>query len=146
MFARSSHLVTNPDDMPLSRSTEVSKWEPLSRGSAMDFRIKRALLFIQGHFCEHLTANQVARHVGISRSRFEHLFGREAGRCFKTYVRVLRLTKAKDLLVDKTLEVKEVAYMVGYGFAANFTRDFKRYVMETPSVYRLEFRRNSTFC
>jgi hypothetical protein len=46
------------------------------------------------------------------------------------------MARAKDLLQDHTLRIKEVAAAVGYADASDFTRDFRKQYGESPSQSR----------
>ena len=72
----------------------------------------------------------------LSPSHFQHLFKKDTGEGFKTFVRALRMTKARKMLADRTLQVKEVAAAVGYNSASDFTRDFKKCFGSPPSRSR----------
>lgn len=104
----------------------------------MDPRIKAALEMIGENLQEAFTVEQLATRAGLSRSRFEYLFGRETGLSFKSYLRSMRLADVRKLLSDPTLSIKQVAFAVGYHYTPNFTRDFKRHFGKTPSQYRSE--------
>jgi transcriptional regulator GlxA family with amidase domain len=102
----------------------------------MDPRIKRALEIIEEKFTKPLHAQEVAEALGLSVSRFEHLFREEMGCTFTTYVREVRLRKAKPMLVDRVKRVEQVATDVGYNYARNFTRDFTKRNGKSPSHSR----------
>jgi len=46
------------------------------------------------------------------------------------------LERAKDLLLNPTLSVGEVATAVGFGSIPHFNRSFKKYTGMTPTAYR----------
>ncbi len=102
----------------------------------MDPRIEAARNLIQQHYAQRLTASAVARQSGLSRSRFEHLFKQESGLTFKAYLQALRVTKAKELLADWRLSIKQVAARVGYAHPPDLTRAFREQLGITPSEYR----------
>jgi AraC-like DNA-binding protein len=113
----------------------------------MDSRIEAAVGFIHDHFREHLAARQIAHQVGISRSRFEHLFRQQAGSCFKGYVRELRLREAERMLTRSVPPpLKEIAFELGYKYPTNLTRDFRRRFGKPPSRYRAGRDGGSSFC
>ena len=98
----------------------------------MDVRIVRALARVDADFSHHLTVTQMAADMGLSRSRFEHLFKQSTGENFKTRLRRLRLMKAKTLLSDYRLSIKEIAVRSGYPSPPSFSRDFKRLFRISP--------------
>ena len=56
---------------------------------------------------------------------------------FTTYLSEFRVEKAKQLLADVTINVKEISDKVGYRDSNYFAKVFKRIVGITPSEYRI---------
>jgi AraC family transcriptional regulator len=79
---------------------------------------------------------QLAAQVGLSRSRFQHLFRQETGETFSARLREVRLKKALALLADFHLSIKEVAGQCGYSSATSFARDFRKLLRVPPSEFR----------
>ncbi|MBZ5670299.1 MAG: helix-turn-helix transcriptional regulator [Acidobacteriia bacterium] len=102
----------------------------------MDPRILRTLAAIEGDCAQCLRVSRLAAQVGLSRSRFEHLFKEQTGETLKSRLRLIRLTKAQSLLADYSLRIKEVASECGYSSSACFAHDFKKAFHVSPSQYR----------
>jgi transcriptional regulator GlxA family with amidase domain len=60
-------------------------------------------------------------------------------------VKLLRLEKAKYLIENSFLEVKEIAAAVGIGDVSHFVRDYKCFYGETPSQTRTRKKAGSNF-
>ena len=103
---------------------------------AMDARIKLALEIIRRKLEERVSVTDLARLLGLSPSRFEHLFKAETGRTFRAYTQDTRLKKVSEMLRDPTLRVKEVAAATGYSYARNLTRDYRKRCGRSPSQSR----------
>jgi len=100
-------------------------------------RIQPSLRFIDAHFAEDLTLDQIAGESGLSPYYFTRIF-RE---CFHLklwdYVLSRRIDAAKRLLHgDGELTVLEIAMRCGFHNTANFNRAFLRFTGLTPSEYR----------
>lgn len=99
-------------------------------------RLQKMLRYIQAHFSEEITLEQLAESAGISRS--------EAGRCFRTYyaqspmgyVTLYRLKCAQELLAKSSLSVSEIAYRCGFKDSGYFVKVFRKHLKQTPSEYR----------
>jgi AraC-like DNA-binding protein len=52
------------------------------------------------------------------------------------YIRKLRIEKAKELLQNSSQSLSEIAYLTGFSDQSHFTRIFKKFTGENPSVYR----------
>lgn len=63
----------------------------------------------------------------------------EVGKTFKTYLTVYRLNRAKILLKDPDITIKEVAGKTGYVNDTQFIRIFKKYEGLPPGDYRKTF-------
>ncbi len=68
---------------------------------------------------------------------FCKLFKQCFEKSFTTYLSEFRVNKAKQLLVDVTINVKEISDRVGYRDSNYFAKVFKRVVGVTPSEYRV---------
>jgi len=102
----------------------------------MDPRISRAAGAIERDRSRRMSVREAAAQLGLSRSRFEHLFKQETTESFTSCLRRLRLEKAKSLLADPSLRVKEVAAQCGYSTARSLERDFKRCFRLPPREWR----------
>jgi AraC-like DNA-binding protein len=99
-----------------------------------DFRVRRALQILDRD--PNQTVSGLARQLKLSRSRFSHLFKGETGTSIKSYVLRRRLQKAKHLLLNTGMEIKEIAYCLGYHHIPSFARAFKAQFGITPNRYR----------
>jgi transcriptional regulator GlxA family with amidase domain len=102
---------------------------------------------MEHEYGNHLTARYLAERLGISRSRFEHLFKAQTGESFRPTLRQLRLSKAQELLVKSSLSIKEIAGRVGFSGTPSFSRAFQRCYGQPPSRWRRRHAevRDSTF-
>jgi AraC-like DNA-binding protein len=78
----------------------------------------------------------LAEEVAMSRSVFAAQFCQMVGEPPLQYLTALRMRKARDLLRDRSVAIKEVAARVGYGSEASFGNAFKRWWGTAPGAYR----------
>jgi len=78
----------------------------------------------------------LSSELNLSRSQMGRKVKALTGRSLSIYVRSLRLQKARQLLLNSTLSVKEIAYEVGFSDPAYFTRSFTAEYGESPSETR----------
>ena len=102
----------------------------------MDSRIKFALQIMGDTTEEVLTVARVAHEVGLSPSRFEHILKETTGRTFRQHKRSMRITRAKRLLQDSRLSLKQIAYLTGYSSPSSFSRAFRKSLCRSPSQHR----------
>jgi transcriptional regulator GlxA family with amidase domain len=103
---------------------------------AGDHRIRRVLGVMEREYGSRLSANRLANFVGLSRSRFEHLFKAETGARFKPALRQIRLQKAQTFLAKSSLSVKEIACRAGFLSTSAFSRGFAKWYGQAPSRWR----------
>lgn len=78
----------------------------------------------------------LAKHAGMSRSGFQHLYKKMFGVSVIADVIKGRIDRAKRLLSSTTLTVEEVSAKCGYSNVYGFMRQFKKYCGQTPTEYR----------
>jgi len=102
----------------------------------MDIRISWATAEIERRLTEPLDLKGLAAAVNLSPSRFAHLFRSQAGVSPLRYLRELRMQRARVLLEETFLSVKEVMAEVGCNDPSHFARDFKRCYGMAPRDWR----------
>ncbi len=103
-------------------------------------QLVRAATWLQEHFAEDLTRDEVARVACLSPAHFSREFHRRFGRTFTEALAQLRLDHATELLRRTTKPVGLVALECGYGDQSYFTRVFRRATGVTPRQYRRSFQ------
>ncbi len=96
--------------------------------------LEKAKSYIQDNFQAELSVDQVATHIGMSRSSFMRIFKKGTGTTFNQYLTELRMAKAKQLLLEKS--VTETAFEVGYASSSYFSTAFKKHVGLSPAQYQ----------
>jgi AraC-like DNA-binding protein len=74
--------------------------------------------------------------VGISPSYLSRLFKEEMSMSFVDYINQIRIEKAKYLLINSDIPVKDIGYQTGFYSMQNFFRVFKKLTYITPGNYR----------
>lgn len=93
-------------------------------------------VYIEEHYMEDICLQDVAKALHYSDAYFCRFFKQNFDKNFIMYLSELRVKKAKELLSDVTVNVKDVSRMVGYQDSNYFTKVFKRVTGITPSEYR----------
>ncbi|SFB81871.1 response regulator transcription factor [Butyrivibrio sp. YAB3001] len=98
--------------------------------------VKKVGEFIDSRFRDDIALQDIASAFGYSEVYFCKLFKQNFGKNFITYLNEYRLNKAKLLLADPMINIKDISNKAGFRDANYFTRVFKRMVGMTPSEYR----------
>ena len=98
--------------------------------------IASSMAYINEHYHEELSLDDVARFVGFSRYYFSRSFKKQTGYFFKDYLCQKRLQVAMELLIRTEEPMKEVAIRSGFGSIATFNRVFREKNGCTPTHYR----------
>ncbi|UOQ84112.1 helix-turn-helix domain-containing protein [Gracilibacillus salinarum] len=116
--------------------TLMNEW----RSDGVQGLLLQAKDYIHTHFKENIMLDEVAAEVGLSSYYLSKLFKEHFQLTFVEYVTHIRLEKAKDLLLDDEMPLKEIALTIGYRDPNYFSRVFKKETGLSPS----EYRKNST--
>ena len=82
------------------------------------------------------SVRELAEQVHLSPAHLQRLFKQETGVHISELLCERRLTMAANLLTTTDMEIKEVAYMVGYGHHSSFVRAFQRRFRQPPKRFR----------
>jgi PAS domain S-box-containing protein len=99
-------------------------------------RLQGVLAFIERHFRERLTLQDVARSANFSPTYLTDLLRRQTGLSIHGWIIEHRVAEAKRLLVDTDMAVAVVAEHVGFGSASHFCRQFLKKTGSTPRAWR----------
>lgn len=98
--------------------------------------IRRAKQYIQAHYSEPITLEEVSSTVGLSTAYFSVLFKKTEGEGFAKYLINVRMEQAKILLRESNMPVAEVCRRVGYNDLKHFTHTFEKATGVKPATYR----------
>lgn len=100
--------------------------------------LDKAITYIVERYQDDVSLEDVAEHVHLNPYYFSKVFKQQTGETFIDYVTRLRLEKAKVLMENLELSLKEVCYQVGYNDPNYFSRVFKKVTGMTPTEYRAQ--------
>lgn len=99
-------------------------------------RMRLAVDYMEKHFAEAITRNDMAKRVGLTPEHFSVSFKRATGSGFTEYLTRLRLEKAREELLsgdDRNLD--RIAREIGYQDGLYLSRKFKQYFGYSPRDY-----------
>lgn len=92
--------------------------------------------YINQNYNKNITLVKVANYVGFSSFYLSKLIKQNLDINYTTYLTLIRINKAKELLEQGELTVSEVAYDVGFSEPKYFSNVFKKTVGMSPSNYK----------
>ena len=94
------------------------------------------ITYINEHFAEAITIEELARKAGLSQYHFIRTFKKETGFTPHQYIINTRISAAKYLLKNSHMSVKDICFHSGFSCESVFCSAFKRHQGMTPEQYR----------
>jgi transcriptional regulator GlxA family with amidase domain len=105
-------------------------------GTASQRLVRRAMAYIQAHFSEVVTRDQIAEYVSVTPDHLSDCFHQEMGITPISYLNRYRIIQARKMLEEGGQNITQVALAVGFTDSAHFSRVFQREVGTSPSAYQ----------
>lgn len=99
--------------------------------------LKKLFAFVEAHYAESLTLEQLAREAGMSPKYFCRFFREMTQHTPMEYLNLRRISHACDLLAEGSCSVTEAAFACGFNDLSYFIRVFRRSQGLTPKQYAL---------
>lgn len=90
--------------------------------------------YINEHYDEDITLEQIAEYVSFSKYYLSRIFKEVEGINYKKYLIKVRMEKAKEML-EEGESIKVIAFSVGYSNRNYFSSSFKKYTGIPPGQY-----------
>ena len=107
-----------------------------SGNEALDERFRRLLMYMQNHYSEVITLDELATHVGLSRSECCRYFKKRTGRTLMDYLTQYRLHKSMEELRQKDKSISQIAQDCGFQSQSYYTKRFRELTGKTPGQFR----------
>lgn len=98
--------------------------------------INQAISYIQQHYDEKISLEDVAQNLNLSKHYLCSAFKKVTGENMSLYINKLRIEKAKTLLLESDGRIKEIFDEVGYANQQYFSKVFKRITGHTVMEYK----------
>ena len=110
--------------------------EPEERENVGSFLVNRALDYLEEHYAEKLTLQEVADACYVSQWHLSKLLNRYTKKNFYDLLNNRRIRAAKELLADPSLRIGDIGEMIGYADPAHFARVFRKIAGMSANEYR----------
>ena len=98
----------------------------------------RAMQFMEAHFAQPLTLEDVAAHVGMNRYSLCRYFARAQGDTVMGQLRRIRVAKARQFLRFTALPIEEIGRICGFESPSYFGKIFRAQTGLSPRDYRAQ--------
>ena len=98
--------------------------------------IHKAVQYVRKNYSKKISLEDVATSVYLSPSYFSKVFKQEMGCNFNTYLNTVRIEKSKELLLNGSLRLVDIAYAVGFEDQSYFTKVFKKLTGVAPCKFK----------
>ncbi len=105
-----------------------------------DDRFKKMLLYLQQNHAAYFCLDEMASHIGLSRSECCRYFKRKSGQTISDYLRQYRIHRSLELLTESDSSISQIAQRCGFSNQSYYTKEFRRLTGTTPKQYRLKQR------
>ncbi|PWN61333.1 helix-turn-helix domain-containing protein [Chryseobacterium oncorhynchi] len=92
--------------------------------------------FIDENYHRNIKAEEIGKLMGVNQNMIRKEFKAEYHTTISHYISELRMLRAKKLITDKEIMIKEIAIECGYEYIQNFTRAFKKKFGVSPEHLR----------
>lgn len=107
---------------------------PATRKSSKECAIARR--YIENHFKENLTLDDLAAAAHVSKYYLAHSFSREYGTSPINYLLSCRIQESLYLLSKTRLPLSQISGMLGFSSPSYFSQSFRRFQGISPMEYR----------
>ena len=99
--------------------------------------VRRVGAFLKKNCDRQITIERLGQIFYTNKNKLSYLFMLVYGVSIIEFVQTQRMERAKELLVDTDMSMKEIAALVGYKNQGSFSDVFKHFMGLTPSKYRI---------
>lgn len=121
-------LAPGPDDVILSKKDQI---------------IINAMHYIDGHYHNNPSLEEVAAKVNFSPSYFSKFFKKSVGSTYSTYLNCIKIQHARELLANTDLSIGKIAELCGYANGNYFCDVLKKIDRISPKDFRNNYREST---
>lgn len=129
------HSVEMTGYLYLLFSAFMQEEEKVVRLSQSENYVMISMDYISANYSQPLSVEDIADHVGVSRSHLYRSFQEVIGKSPKEFLTEYRINQACYLLTHTSLSMKSIATAVGYENSLYFSKAFHKHMGMPPSEY-----------
>lgn len=124
------NIMSDANRSPIQTETEKTNADMI--GFVIDY--------IDKHFGEAVSMQQLAKRCNVNYSYFSVLFQKYTNQSFRDYLIHIRIEKAQEMLLHTSKSVTAVAIDCGFDNISHFIKKFRELTGMTPKVFRKNYQ------
>ncbi len=109
---------------------------PIALPTSNNEDIRPILQFVQDHINQNLSLENVASEFGYSTRTLSRIFRKNLQTSFLQYVKLSRVIRAMELMLQTNFSISEVAFLCGYANLSSFSYAFQKMVNMSPASFK----------
>ncbi|WP_432714433.1 helix-turn-helix domain-containing protein [Pedobacter sp.] len=109
---------------------------PIALPTTKNERLKPIILYMNLNFAHALNLEDLSHLFGMSERTFSRLFQSAMSISFLQYLKLLRIVKAIEMILETEKSTSEIAFATGYNSLAAFSKAFYQQTGSRPSDFR----------
>jgi AraC-like DNA-binding protein len=125
----------------VTRPVNARESNAVSADAPMGSPLSVAIRFISQRYADKITNEDLAKACGLSVRALERQFQAAYNVSPHDYIRQLRVRMSCSALVFSRKSLAEVATEYGFADQSHFTKEFRKFLAETPRAYRTRYQK-----
>ncbi|WP_409340865.1 ABC transporter substrate-binding protein [Paenibacillus sp. MBLB4367] len=105
--------------------------------------VESTIRYLQNHYMHNITVKQLAQLASVSQWQYTPIFQELTGKKPLDYLTELRINRSKELLLNSSEPLREIAKQVGFTDEYYYNRRFRQTTGTTPKQYARLMRRKN---
>lgn len=141
---RRCETLTQFDQLLMDIYNHIEIWLKDEKSNRYGKDITEIINFVENNYTQKITLKMLATQFGINESYLSRMFKKQTGKNLIYYVNEKKMHKARELLGNPHIMIKEAAYAVGYDDQFYFNKLFKRFFHVSPTEFRKRIQSQRT--
>jgi len=108
---------------------------PVALPTTSNIKLRPIVLYLSRNFDQHITIENIASRFGMGERTLSRLFQSTMSISFLQYLKLIRIVKAIELIMQGDHSSTEIAYLTGYKSVAAFSKAFHQLTNIRPSDF-----------
>lgn len=106
-----------------------------ARKKRADLAAEQLLQYLNNNYSEKIRSSDIEENFEMNFDYLNRVFSKMTGNTIFSYLNIVRINSAKQMIMTTNLSFGEIAYLVGIEDRYYFSKLFKKYVGVTPTEY-----------